>query len=94
MFPNCICREMVRRPRAGAEGVKNTEEKFPHYWICDACAKERGGVWPEGLCATLLQTACKYCRGEKQKEEFIAPYVDYDWPADPVLTRRARMQRD
>lgn len=56
------------------------KEKFPHYWICDACAQERGGIWPEGHRGTFAEIKCKYCNGKKQKDTFIAPYVDYDWP--------------
>lgn len=67
--------------------------KFPHYWICSACATERGGVWPEPLVATLTQTTCKYCNGEKQLENFIAPWVDWDW-GDQKLSRIARLSRD
>lgn len=56
--------------------------QFPHYWICTACAKERGGVWPERHVATLAAKMCLYCNGGKQlpTERFIAPYVDYNWP--------------
>lgn len=58
----------------------NLKNKFPHYWICDACAKERGGEWPDKHGATLAKKICEYCSGKNQVDDFIAPWVDYDWP--------------
>ncbi len=56
-------------------------ELFPHYWICATCAAEKGGVWPEGHCATVGDIECKYCNDKNRaKGEASAPYVDYDWP--------------
>jgi hypothetical protein len=59
--------------------VKHTD--FPHYWICHACATERGGVWPEGHVATMAVKKCEYCEDRlRTPNEAIAPYVDYNWP--------------
>lgn len=71
------------------------KEKFPHYWICDACARERGGIWPEGHVATLALTECQYCNGDKHlSNEAIAPWVDYNWPDDRRADQKARLNRD
>lgn len=65
------------------------------YWICDACAKERGGVWPEGHVATLADVPCRYCDDKHRKPgERIAPWVDFDWPEDEAANRQARIVRD
>lgn len=64
----------------GLKEAVEHETAFPHYWICSECAKERGGSWPKGHVATFSQMLCKYCKGDKQGEEFIAPYIDYNWP--------------
>lgn len=55
------------------------KDLFPHYWICDNCAKERGGEWPDEHVATVAKKMCKYCDGKNQTNDFISPYVDYDW---------------
>lgn len=68
--------------------------KFPHYWICDACAKERGGVWPENQCATIASKICEYCNGKSQIEPCIAPWVDYDWPKNIERDLFAKVSRD
>lgn len=68
--------------------------KFPHYWICGACATKKGGVWPKGHVATLADMMCKYCKGKQQVEAFIAPWVDYNWPADEAKNRDAKQGRD
>ena len=57
------------------------KQYFPHYWICDECAKQRGGIWPKGHCATIAIKTCQYCEVKNHTEsEGIAPWVDYDWP--------------
>lgn len=55
-------------------------KEFPHYWICSFCAKQKGGIWPKNHVATMAAKQCEYCNGEHQTEQFIAPWVDYDWP--------------
>lgn len=70
------------------------KERFPFYWICDCCAAERGGRWPEGHVATLKAGTCEYCDGKKQTEKFIAPWVDYDWLQDEEATALAQAERD
>jgi len=70
------------------------EEKFPHYWICDACAKEKGGVWPKGHQATAMEDICPYCRGIKQLTVHIMPWVDFNWPKDIDSDVTAKMNRD
>lgn len=67
-------------------------QRFPHYWICDSCAAERGGVMPEGN-VTMAQKTCEYCDGKKQAGQFVTPWVDFDWP-DAEATRTARIVRD
>lgn len=66
---------------------------FPYYWICFECAKARGAVWPEGHVATMTEITCKYCNGKNQKEIFIAPWVDYNWP-NKNTTKMAEKLRD
>lgn len=64
------------------------------YWICSACAKELGGVWPQNHVATVAYMKCECCDGKKQRsDEAIAPWVDYDWP-DKKKTKAARANRD
>lgn len=56
------------------------EDKGAPYWICKACADERGGV-PFKTANTLAQLPCKYCNGANQLDgEFITPIVDLRWP--------------
>ncbi len=56
------------------------KNKFPHYWICFTCAKEKGGIWPEGHVATVAPIKCEYCNDKNRlKDEASAPYVDFDW---------------
>lgn len=56
-------------------------KRFPHYWICKACAEERGGKWPEGHCATVADIPCRYCDDKNRKPgQASAPYVDWNWP--------------
>lgn len=52
------------------------QEMLPHYWICSDCAKEKGGTWPEGHCATCSLGDCPYCG---KKDVTIIPYVDFNW---------------
>jgi hypothetical protein len=56
------------------------QDKLSHYWICDSCAKEKGGAIPPGACNTSCMGLCQYC-GEK--EGFLTPIVDYKWPGGP-----------
>lgn len=66
---------------------------FPYYFICSSCAEARGAVWPANHVATMTETICEYCNGKNQKENFIAPWVDYNWP-DKTLTKKAQSLRD
>lgn len=55
--------------------------KFDHYWICHKCASDRGGTWPKNHIATVVVRKCQYCDGKNHEPtEFIAPWVDYNWP--------------
>lgn len=63
-------------------------KQFPHYWICNACATERGATWPSDHAATMAAKTCKYCDGKKQTEKYIAPYVDYNWPGMDFIGMR------
>lgn len=63
------------------------------YWICHACATEKGGIWPDHHVATMAEKVCPYCEGNKQTDRFIAPWVDYNWP-DKKLTSLAKNLRD
>lgn len=49
------------------------------YWICDACAAERGGV-PFQSGNTIAVKTCGYCNGKKQVSEWATPVVDFRWP--------------
>lgn len=50
------------------------------YWICSACAEDRGGKYFK-TASTCARMTCGYCNGEKQLEnELIFPTVDYYWP--------------
>lgn len=70
------------------------DRRFSHYWICDACAKERGGVWPDGHVATVADIPCKYC-DDKNRVGPSAPYIDYDWPRESyAFNKKAKVMRD
>lgn len=59
-----------------------TKDKFPHYWICCACAKSLGGIPSMGV-STAIRESCKYCNGENQlKNEYLLPWVDFEWPGE------------
>ena len=71
--------------------------RFPHYWICQACAKEQGAEIPEGGIrgATGIDGTCEYCAGGQQKMgEMLLPWVDYDWPKEYKVNRAAKLLRD
>lgn len=53
---------------------------LPHYWICDWCAKERGGEPPKGA-VTMKGGECPYCEGKYQVGA-LTPIVDFKWPTD------------
>ena len=59
------------------------QDKLPHYWICDECAKKKGGKIPPGSCGTMCGGECKYCG---DKNAVLTPIVDFKWPggSDPV----------
>lgn len=70
------------------------KKKFPHYWICEACALSKGAV-NNIFVATCTLRRCEYCKGKKQKKgEFLHPYLDYDYPNDKELNRFAKANRD
>lgn len=50
------------------------------YWICDFCARERGGVYFKS-CSTASTRDCGYCDGAYQVEQHIFPSLDYIWPS-------------
>lgn len=59
--------------------MQNTE--FPHYWICNKCAFDKGATWPKGHVCTVALKTCEYCDGKNHAPtEFISPWVDYNWP--------------
>lgn len=70
--------------------AKNWKERFPHYSMCDDCAKAKGGV-PSGDACTVTQGTCPYCGTENVT---LTPWVDYDWPGDVPATLTARLTRD
>lgn len=52
------------------------ENPFPHYWICDLCATERGGVCEQdGI--TMTAGKCEYCGNP---DITLIPVCDFDWP--------------
>lgn len=63
---------------------------FPHYWMCNICAYTKGGVFPEGHCATVTSGTCEYCNSENVT---LIPWVDFDWD-DDSSTAAARILRD
>lgn len=71
--------------------LKNSlRDKFPHYWMCGQCAKDKGGVWPEGHVCTMVYDTCKYCDIPGP----LAPWVDYNWPKDRESEVAAHEMRD
>jgi hypothetical protein len=68
-------------------------EEIKGYWICSACAARLGGKWPKDHVATFAKKECETCNGEHQVEDFISPYVDYNWE-DPAFTGHCQANRD
>ena len=52
-------------------------------YICDACAKKDGAVWPKGHVATYHMGECDGCTGMKN----ICAVSDWDWPEQRNLER-------
>lgn len=52
---------------------------FPYYWICEECAKDRGGEAPDEPLRSK-KDICQYCNGLLQTEENVFPWIDYLWP--------------
>ena len=52
--------------------------------ICRDCAKEKGGVWPEGHVATQWYGNCDYCH----KRKACCSIGDWNWPNVDFSVRR------
>ena len=70
----------VRGAVVSTMNTKNTDQihsvdNFAHWFICPTCARDKGGTWPEGHCATVHYDNCPYCgrRGS------LAGINDYTW---------------
>lgn len=55
-----------------SEALKKGEDIY----ICAACAKAEGGVWPPGHAATWNVGKCDQCG----KDDSICALSDWDWP--------------
>lgn len=53
-------------------------------YICSYCAQKKGGIWPEGHCATIHIGKCDYCK----KEKSLASIGDYNWDKQSFLDMR------
>lgn len=80
-FDTCIDENCERK--ACVERRNLPPLKFPHYWLCDTCAHEKGGVWPAQHVATGTTGDCKYCG---LKNTSLMPWVDYNWPKEDKRT--------
>lgn len=61
-----------------AERVASTKEKeFPFEYICQPCAIEKGGRWPEGHVATFHPATCPYCMVPNKS---LCNIGDFGWP--------------
>jgi len=47
-----------------------------HYWACDKCNTNAGGVFPEGHVCTMTEGECKVCG---DTDVMLIPWVDYNW---------------
>lgn len=65
--------------------------KLEHYWLCSECARDKGGVFPEGHACTVMSGKCPYC--DKENVTLI-PWVDFDFPKDKKLDKKAKGNRD
>lgn len=45
------------------------------YWICDECAKKKGGIPPDWA-VTVTKGNCAYCNA---KDVILTPTCDYRW---------------
>lgn len=50
--------------------------------ICFDCAREQGGKWPDGHCATTYTGKCNVCGREKA----VCSYNDWIWPGNKTQT--------
>ena len=41
--------------------ITKLEDIKKHYWACNTCNTDAGGVWPKGHCATVCEGTCKVC---------------------------------
>lgn len=65
--------------------------KFEHYYMCIDCAKDKGGVFPEGHVCTVTKGECPYC---KAQDVVLIPWVDFNWPMDYDKDKIAKGNRD
>lgn len=65
--------------------------KFKHYYMCSDCAKDKGGVFPEGHVCTVMRGECPYC---KTQDVILIPWVDFNWPMDYDKDKAAKGNRD
>lgn len=59
--------------------IKDVEINIKNRWsdyICNECADEWGGIWPEGHCASFHDGACGRCG----KNKSLANVGDWNWP--------------
>lgn len=62
-----------------------------HYFMCDDCAKARGGVYPVGRTCTMQIGVCGYC---KKKGKWLTPWCDFNWPKNKKADKEAKYLRD
>lgn len=55
-----------------------TPVKLGKYWICDECAKEKGGTIRNRIC-TVAHGTCSWCSGKKQLYIYVTPIRDFNW---------------
>jgi hypothetical protein len=74
-----------------SEVKRVTATKFPHYHMCGTCAIKMGADDNTGVC-TVIKGVCQYCKNPI--EQFLIPWVDFDWPKEPNVNRIAKATRD
>lgn len=56
--------------------TKTTENKLPHYFICEICAIEKGGKMRHSVGNTVHMGNCGYCGS---KNVTMIPTRDFIW---------------
>ena len=73
------------------ERMDNSGQKIKRFedlgYLCGKCARENGGDWPEGHCATWHRGECNQCKAGAD----LCHWSDWNWPNHPERNTRANL---